>query len=39
MKEYIFTDGTVCYTKGYSKDELRVQESKHGKVKSIKKIF
>ena len=35
----MFADGTVCYTKGYSKDELRTKESKHGKVKSIRKMF
>ena len=34
--KYIFSDGYFCYVLGMSKNELKIEESKHGKL--VKKI-
>lgn len=30
--KFVFADGTVCITRGFSKWELKVEEQKHGKL-------
>lgn len=33
--KYIFADGYFAFVRGYSKQELKVEEGKHGKLQKI----
>ena len=39
MMVYVFEDGYVCYVKGFSANELKLEIHKHGQVVSKKKLF
>ena len=39
MSEFIFEDGYICYCKGFSAFEMKVEVNKHGRLISRRKMF